>query len=130
VRLIQTLPLLAIVALVATSGCGEDVPDQLEGLSISASSAADGSLIFGDVVGSGVLAVTGQGRDFQLDVDADGLVFDAHLRFVGYDQEAEEVATCGRPPDVLSFEMLRVDAPPSTEPVLRPANLPVNAAGC
>jgi hypothetical protein len=235
-RLIRTLPLLAIVALAGGSGCSEDVPAQLESLSISASSAADGSPTWTDVDASGVLAVTGQGRDFQLDVDAGALVIDAHLpgmsnlstldgrdvtvavhrgswgwggatisiddasgpvfiasnmpgasasigwgevvaeeelggevwayttvtvhhdggeasllpgeviaatidgarwrvvpiaayRFVEYTSEGEE-ANCIRSPDALSFEMLRVDAPPSVEPVVRAADLLTGPLSC
>jgi hypothetical protein len=54
----------------------------------------------------------------------------AAQRFLRHDPDAEEVAACGRPPDLLSFEMFRVEAPPALEPVVRPADLAAIAAGC
>jgi hypothetical protein len=79
-RLATTLPVLAVVALAAASGCGQDdIPAQLERLTVSATSGAGAASAGGQLEASGPLAVTGAGRDLHLDIGSGALEVDLHL---------------------------------------------------
>lgn len=78
-KLIHLLP-FAIVPLAAASGCtAEEVPDQLEALTVSVSASSYLDSQWENLEASGVLSVTGQGRDFHLDVGAGTLEVDLHV---------------------------------------------------
>jgi hypothetical protein len=79
-RTATLLAAVTCVSLTAAVGCNEDdLPEQLEALSLSITAGGSGGSSSGAIEASGGAAVTGEGRDFHVDVGGGALAFDLHL---------------------------------------------------
>ena len=75
------LSAITCLSLAAAVGCNEQepVPEQLEELTVSVTSGGSGGSGSEILTASGGASVTGEGRDFHVDVGAGALAFEVHL---------------------------------------------------
>jgi hypothetical protein len=75
------LATVAALSLALAGSCADEdvVPEQLEALTLSLTAGGSGGASSATLEASGGATVTGQGRDFHVDVGAGALAFDLHL---------------------------------------------------